>query len=157
VQVRDLGIPVIRLALMQDAPAISACAAEAYAVYVDRMGQKPAPMLADYAQQTAAGVVHLACDAQGALEGFIVFYPQGRHMMLENEAVTAGAAGQGVGKALVRFCEAQARRLGCEAVRLYTNEAMTENLAIYPRLGYTEVGRGAEHGYNRVYFEKRLL
>lgn len=43
-----------------------------------------------------------------------------------------------------------------EAVHLYTNEKMVENLAIYPRLGYAETGRRHEDGFNRVYFEKRL-
>ena len=44
----------------------------------------------------------------------------------------------------------------CAAVTLYTNEAMVENLQLYPRLGYVETGRGVEEGYRRVYFEKRL-
>jgi hypothetical protein len=34
---------------------------------------------------------------------------------------------------------------------------MTENLKIYPKLGYTVVGRRTEAGFNRVYFEKTLV
>jgi hypothetical protein len=34
---------------------------------------------------------------------------------------------------------------------------MTENLSFYPRLGYIEVARRAEHGFNRVFFEKSFL
>jgi hypothetical protein len=34
--------------------------------------------------------------------------------------------------------------------------AMTENQAIYARLGYTEVDRRAEGGYRRIYMEKPL-
>jgi hypothetical protein len=33
---------------------------------------------------------------------------------------------------------------------------MTENLALYSRLGYVETHRGEEKGYSRVYMEKRL-
>jgi hypothetical protein len=33
---------------------------------------------------------------------------------------------------------------------------MTENLALYARLGWTETGRGGEGGFRRVHFEKRL-
>ena len=33
---------------------------------------------------------------------------------------------------------------------------MTENVERYPKLGYVEVGRGHEHGFDRVFFEKRL-
>lgn len=35
-------------------------------------------------------------------------------------------------------------------LHLYTNEKMTENLSIYPKLGYVEVGRRTENGFNRV-------
>jgi len=42
------------------------------------------------------------------------------------------------------------------AVHLYTNEKMTDNLSIYPRLGYVEVARRHEDGFDRVFFEKRL-
>ena len=37
-----------------------------------------------------------------------------------------------------------------------TNEKMTENLTLYPRLGYCEVARRTEDGFNRVYFQKTL-
>ena len=33
---------------------------------------------------------------------------------------------------------------------------MTENLAIYARLGYRETGRRTEDGYHRVFMEKLL-
>ena len=33
---------------------------------------------------------------------------------------------------------------------------MTENLALYPALGYVETGRRVEDGFSRVYFSKRL-
>jgi hypothetical protein len=33
---------------------------------------------------------------------------------------------------------------------------MTENIAMYPRLGYRETGRGEQAGYARVFFAKRL-
>lgn len=77
-------------------------------------------------------------------------------MFLENVAVCVAASGQGVGKLLIQFCEAEARRLGLAAVHLYANARMTDNLSIYPRLGYFEVDRCSEDGFNRVFFEKRL-
>jgi hypothetical protein len=40
---------------------------------------------------------------------------------------------------------------------LCTHEVMTENQAIYARLGYVEVDRRAEDGYRRIYMEKSLL
>ena len=144
---------MIRQARASDEPEIRDCAEQAYARYVPLMGQKPAPMLADYAAQIAAGETHVATDEHSAFLGFIVFYAEDGHIMLENVAVLPRAAGRGVGKALIGFCEEAARRRGMN-VRLYTNEKMTENLSIYPRLGYVEVGRRTEDGFNRVYFEK---
>jgi len=33
---------------------------------------------------------------------------------------------------------------------------MTENIAFYTRLGFTETSRGHEDGYDRVFMTKRL-
>lgn len=146
---------MIRPATPDDEPAIRACAAAAYAPYVPRIGREPAPMQADFAAQIAAGQVHVATGAGGVL-GYVVFYPDGDGVLLESVAVLPSAAGQGIGKALIAHCEADARAQGARAVCLYTNEKMTENLSIYPRLGYVETGRRVEDGFARVYFEKRL-
>jgi hypothetical protein len=54
------------------------------------------------------------------------------------------------------LAEDRARSLGLPEIRLYTNEAMTENLAYYPPHGYTETHRAQQDGFHRVYFRKRL-
>ncbi|HEX7058445.1 MAG TPA: hypothetical protein VF176_01160 [Solirubrobacterales bacterium] len=41
-------------------------------------------------------------------------------------------------------------------MRLYTNAKMTENLELYLRLGYREVDRRCELGFERVFLAKRL-
>ena len=147
---------MIRLAVATDEPEIRKCAEQAYARYVPLIGRKPAPMTAHFARQIAQGVVYVATDDQATFQGFIVFYAEEGHLLLENVAVLPRAAGRGVGKALIGFCENAARRLGISTVHLYTNEKMTENLSIYPKLGYVEVGKRTEDGFNRVYFEKTL-
>jgi hypothetical protein len=43
----------------------------------------------------------------------------------------------------------------CE-IRLYTNEAMTENLAYYIRHGYAETHRAGQDGFHRVFFRKPI-
>ncbi|ETX13402.1 hypothetical protein OCH239_10495 [Roseivivax halodurans JCM 10272] len=113
-------------------------------------------MDADYASQIEAGHVHVAVDLENNILGFVVFYEDQGNVILENVAVFPDAAGRGVGKELIRFCEMEARQRGARTVRLYTNEKMTENLSIYPRLGYVETGRQSEDGFNRVYLEKPL-
>jgi GNAT superfamily N-acetyltransferase len=145
---------VIRPAVATDEGDIRACAESAYSRYIEAIGRRPAPMDADFSAQIAAGEVHVATDADGAFQGFIVFFPEDGHMLLENVAVMPSAAGKGVGKSLTTFCEDEAKRLGLGSVKLYTNEKMIENLSIYPRLGYVETDRRTENGFNRVFFEK---
>lgn len=147
---------MIRPARAADGPAIRDCAERAYAGYVPLIGRKPAPMEADVAPRIAAGDVHVATGPDGTLEGFIVFYPKDGQMLLENVAVLPRAAGRGIGRALIGFCESEARRRGFTEVHLYTNARMAGNLALYPRLGYVEVGRRSEDGFDRVYFTKPL-
>jgi ribosomal protein S18 acetylase RimI-like enzyme len=147
---------MIRKAEAADEAEIRDCAEQAYARYVPLIGRKPAPMLADFAAQIAAGEVYVATDDLGIFQGFVVFRAEKDHVLLENVAVLPRAAGRGVGRDLIGFCENATRKRGLKAVHLYTNEKMTENLSIYPRLGYVEVARHTEDGFNRVYFEKSL-
>lgn len=147
---------MIRRAVPDDVQGVRECAEKAYQRYVVRMGRTPAPVTADFAAQIAAGHVYVDIDDVGQIQGFIVFYPKERHMFLENVAVLPEVGGQGIGRALIEYCETEARRQGMAAVHLYTNEVMTENLEMYPHMGYIEFARRREDGFNRVYFEKRL-
>ena len=82
--------------------------------------------------------------------------PAADHLLLENVAVDPDRQGQGIGRALIDLAEQPARDLGVAEIRLYTNVAMTENMVMYPRLGYVERERITEHGFQRVYFAKPL-
>lgn len=145
----------IRSALETDLADIQACARKAYGKYVLRMGGEPAPMHADFASQIAEGCVDVAtCESRFA--GYVVFYPEGDHIHLENVAVLPEYSGRGIGKHLIEHVECAAREAGYEAVELYTNEAMTENLAMYPKIGYIEVDRRRQSGFNRVFFRKQV-
>ena len=149
----DFGI---RQAQPGDEPAVRACAEAAYEQYVAAIGKKPAPMVADFASLIASGFMHVATGAEAAVLGFIVFYKKHDHVFLENAAVHPGAGGRGIGKRLIAFCEAEAKQFGATSIKLYTNEKMTENLSIYPHLGYRETGRKREDGFNRVFYEKLI-
>lgn len=144
-----------RIAAESDLDAVTDCAERAYFLYVPRIGRKPAPMGADFAAQIAAGLVHVA-EADGAIAGYIVFYPRGDHIHVENVAVDPALQGRGIGKALLGLAEAEAKRQGLAALELYTNAKMTENQVFYPRLGYVETGRREEAGFERVYYRKDL-
>ena len=148
---------MIRKAVADDEAAIQECADKAFSGYISLIGRQPAPMTADFSAQIAAGQIYVVLNDGGNLLGYIAFFPQGNHMNLDSIAVLPAAAGRGIGKKLITFCEAEARRLGLEAVHLYTNEMMTANLSIYPRLGYVEVDRRTDEGFNRVFFQKKLV
>ncbi len=144
---------VIRIANARDLPLIRAIVRGAYAHYVPRVGREPAPMTADYAALVAAGEVRAAVDGTTVV-GVLVLRPVPGAMHLENVAVDPGAQGRGIGGLLVEHAEHEAREAGLPAVELYTNARMTENLALYPRLGYVETGRRSEDGFDRVFFRK---
>ncbi|GAA2384030.1 GNAT family N-acetyltransferase [Dactylosporangium salmoneum] len=137
-----------------DADVIRDLVRAAYAHYVPRIGREPAPMTADYPALIAAGHVWVARGT--GLLGVLVLIPQPDHLLLDNVAVAPAARGTGAGSALLAFAEAHGRSLGLPEVRLYTNAAMHENLAYYPRHGYTETHRSSSSGFHRVYFVKRL-
>jgi GNAT superfamily N-acetyltransferase len=127
----------------------------AYARYVPRIGREPAPMTADYEELVAAGEVTVALE-DDVIVGVLVLRPTGVALLVENVAVAPAAQGRGIGRALLAHAEAQARELGLGKVALYTNAKMAENLSFYPALGYVEVDRRSEHGFERVFFEKTL-
>src|SRR5215207_481330 len=51
---------------------------------------------------------------------------------------------------------AEARRAGFEAIHLYTHEQMTENLALYSRIGYVEYDRRSQGAFSLIYMRKQL-
>ncbi|MDT5299949.1 MAG: hypothetical protein QOG79_3191 [Mycobacterium sp.] len=147
--------PLLRRATGDDVDAISGLVAEAFGKYVERIGKPPAPMLADYGAllgESRMWVVEL----RDAIVGVLVTQHQGDHLLLDTVAVAPAAQGGGQGRRLLERAERDATEQGLIEVRLVTNEAMTENLVFYPRHGYRETGRGAQDGYRRVFFSKRL-
>ncbi|HTZ92703.1 MAG TPA: GNAT family N-acetyltransferase [Streptosporangiaceae bacterium] len=147
------GMPALRRATAADLPAINSLIDAAYAKYLTRMDKAPAPMLRDYGPAVEAGTTWVTGTPIAAV---ITLYPRDDHLLVENIAVDPRAQGRGLGRALMSFAEQEAARCGLTKMALVTHEAMTENQAIYTRLGYAEVGRRAEDGYRRIYMEKVL-
>ena len=119
------------------------------------MNQEPAPMHADFKSKIELNQVHIAL-CESLFAGYVVFYRENNHMHLENVAVIPECAGKGIGRGLVDYVEKIAREKHLDAIELYTNEAMTENLTLYPKLGYLETERKQQDGFNRVFFRKSL-
>lgn len=144
-----------RPAQPRDVGDITRLAHDAYRHYTARIGRPPAPMEADYAAAVRDGTTWIA-ESDGRMLGFVVLTDAEGHLLLENVAVDPLAQGRGVGGRLLALADDEARRRGYDEIRLYTNEAMTENLDYYPRKGYVETHRAEQDGYRRVFFTRRL-
>ncbi len=112
-------------------------------------------MTADYAQAVRERQVWTAIEDR-QIVGFAVLIAKPGYLLLENVALLPAAQGRGIGARLLRLAEDHARRPRLSEIRLYTNEAMTENLAYYPRHGYAETHRAEQDGYRRVFFRKSI-
>lgn len=143
----------IRAGVLGDVPALARIAEAAFAPYVDAIGRRPEPMDELFEDDIAGGV----CWVTGEPPlGYVIARRSGADWLLESVAVAEEARGAGIGRALIGFAEAEGQRRGHARIVLYTNAAMTSNLALYPRLGYRRTGRRVENWYDRVYFEKDL-
>ena len=145
----------LRRAGERDAEAVAACVCAAYRRYVRRIGKRPGPMREDYRRVVRERTVTVA-EEEGKIVGVLVVGPARRGFLLDNVAVHPAVQGRGVGRALLAYAEGEAKRGGHRSIWLYTHERMTENRALYERIGYVEVARRTEHGFPRVYLRKRL-
>jgi ribosomal protein S18 acetylase RimI-like enzyme len=151
-----MGRAVIRPARSGDSTAVTAVVEAAYGAYVARIGKPPGPMLDNYGKLIDDGAISVFEETDGAVAGIVVLLPKADHLLLDNIAVAPARQGRGIGRALIAFAESEARRHGYREIRLYTHEKMTENIALYKRLGFVETGRGHQAGYDRVFMAKWL-
>lgn len=146
---------VLRQARVEDLDEVRTLVRAAYEVYLPRMDRPPGPVTDDYAAHQAAGTLQVL-EEDGRLVGLLVLLDTDDALLLDNVAVAPEAQGRGHGARLIAAAEATARARGYRRIVLYTNEAMTENRALYARTGWRETGRSQEHGFHRIYFEKAL-
>ena len=144
-----------RSATAADAPKVAALVDAAYGHYVERIGILPRPMTDDYAQVIANHRVTVV-ESHGIIVGVIVLNVDEEGFLIDNVAVVPSHHGQGLGKALLEFAEAEARRAGFDSIHLYTHEKMTENLTLYSRIGYVEYDRRSQETFSLVYMKKHL-
>jgi GNAT superfamily N-acetyltransferase len=144
---------IIRQANFADLPAIERIVSDAYRVYIDRIGKPPGPMLDDYSAHVRNRTAWVA-EIGGQIAGVLILIEQTDHLLLDNVAVDPSHHGRGIGRALLNFAEQEAVRRGHREITLYTHEKMSENLAMYPALGWVETERREQNGYQRVFFHK---
>lgn len=145
----------LRKATPEDAPAIASLTDAAYSKYIPRLGRKPQPMTADYARMAAEHPIWLLHHGQ-ELAGLLVLEHEPAALLIYSVAVSPQYQKQGLGRRLMALAEEQARLAGYRSIRLYTNEHMLENVALYLKLGYHEDRREPYLGSNLVHMSKRL-
>jgi ribosomal protein S18 acetylase RimI-like enzyme len=145
----------LRPAMEADAPRLAELVDAAYGHYVGRLGALPGPMTEVYADVVRHFKVTVA-EENGEIVGLIVLGVGDEGFLVYNVAVDPSHQGQEIGRALLEHAEHEARRAGFDSIYLYTHERMTENLALYSRIGYAEFDRRHEGGAWLVYLRKRL-
>src|SRR5947207_15807635 len=109
---------MIRRSHPEDRAAVEAIVHAAYAIYIERIGKPPGPMLDDYARLIADGLVSVLEDEDRTIAAIIVLVPQPNHLLLDNIAVQPEHQGRGLGRRLIAFAEDEGRRLGFAELRL---------------------------------------
>jgi len=145
----------LRSAIGADVPKMAALVNAAYGHYVERIGMLPRPMTDDYAEVIRSSQVTVA-ESHETIVGVIVLAITDEGFVIDNVAVDPSHRGMGLGKALLEFAEAEARRAGFDSIYLYTHEQMTENLALYAKIGYVEYARRSQGEFSLVYMRKHL-
>ena len=145
----------LRPATAADVPRLTELVQAAYGHYVERLGRPPRPMTDDYADAVRSHRVTVA-ERSGEIVGLIVLAHGSEGFLVDNVAVDPSHQGTGVGRALLEFAEAAARRAGFDSIYLYTHEKMTENVARYSRIGYVEYDRRLHGDARLVYMRKPL-
>ena len=150
-----LGAYSFRSANEFDVSKVAALVNAAYGHYVERIGMLPRPMTDDYAGVIRNRRVTVA-ELHGTITGVLVLTVDDEGFLIDNVAVDPGHRGTGLGRALLKFAEAEARRAGFDSIHLYTHEKMTENLALYSRIGYVEYDRRSQGDFSLVFMRKHL-
>jgi ribosomal protein S18 acetylase RimI-like enzyme len=144
-----------RRAEESDASDVAALIDAAYRHYIDRIGRLPLPMTQDYRQVIRDAQVTIAVRGEHLL-GVLVLNVTDEGFVIENVAVRPTERGLGLGRALLELAEEEARRAGFTSIYLYTHEKMTENQALYSRIGYVEYDRRSQGDFDVVYMRKRI-
>jgi ribosomal protein S18 acetylase RimI-like enzyme len=150
-----LGSYSFRAANEQDVPKVAQLVDDAYGHYVERIGRLPGPMTEDYAGVIRDRHVTIA-ESHDTIVGVIVLAVTDEGFLIDNVAVHPSHRGTGLGRAFLSFAEAEAERAGFDSIYLYTHEQMTENLALYSKIGYVEYDRRSQGDFSLVFMRKHL-
>jgi GNAT superfamily N-acetyltransferase len=145
----------LRRANAGDAASVAACAIAAFRHYIPRLGLTPIPMTKDYGGAIADAQVWVATQQDETIAALVLDITD-EGFLVDVIAVRPQHQGTGAGRALLELAEREAMRQGHDSIYLFTNEKMTENRALYERIGYVEYKRVAFAERTRVFLRKPL-
>jgi ribosomal protein S18 acetylase RimI-like enzyme len=133
--------PIMRRAEAEDRAVVQRISADAYIpAYRAVLGTIPKPAIEDYGPYIRKGEVWIL-EVRGEPTGITVLQEHAEHLLIYSIAVKPEAQRRGCGTELLRFAERRAGEIGARELRLYTNERMEHNLALYLRHGFVETGK----------------
>ena len=151
----DLPGIQFRRARKSEAIAIKAFLEAAYSVYVPRMGRMPLTMKTDFAAAVRNDLIWVLIEDDRLL-AVLHLVLRSSYLFIEDVAVRVDRQRQGIGKKLLAFAEEEALDRGYHEIRLFTNETMVENMALYQSLAYRELRREPCQGTDIIYMRKPL-
>jgi ribosomal protein S18 acetylase RimI-like enzyme len=132
---------MIRRASSTEAEIVRELSADAYLpAYLPLFGRAPMPALEDYAPRIARGEVWII-EIEAKPAAVLVLEDHHCYLLVYSIAVRPAYQGRGLAAELLGFADRHAHEAGFAEIRLYTNEKMLRNQAIYRRAGYREIGR----------------
>ena len=139
----------IRKAVVSDAEVLAESMHASYLVYTSRLGGKTLPpMIVDYKEEIRTYPVWVA-EFDGKLIGGLILMPEEDYMTIANVAVHPQFQGNGLGRGLMEFGEAEAKKQGYSELRLATHILLAENISLYVHLGWSETDRDEYRVYMR--------
>ena len=112
-------------------------------------------MAKDYADVIAREQVWVAMRCDETIATVVLDITE-EGFLIDVIAVHPAHQGTGAGRALLELAEREARRQGHASIHLFTNEKMTENRALYARIGYVEYRRDVMPQRTRIFMRKPL-
>src|SRR3984893_3650732 len=132
--------PIVRRAGPSDVGVVQQISADAYIpAYKAVIGAIPKPAFEDYTPRIQRGEVWIL-EVDSEAVGVAVLEERADHLLVYSIAVRPEKQRKGYGAALLQFADQRAIAIGVPEIRLYTNQRMEQNLALYRRHGFVEVG-----------------
>ncbi|SKA38277.1 N-acetylglutamate synthase, GNAT family [Enhydrobacter aerosaccus] len=141
----------LRAATPNDAPALAATIAAAFAQYRGKLVPESGAFretAEGIAAELAKGAGAIIAERNGLAVGCVMTKVLEGDLYLGRLSVLPEARGLGLAKRLVEAVEAEARARGLGGVRLGVRVVLTDNQRLFTSLGFRETGREAHPGFD---------